>query len=315
MKRKLIWATATLTLIILPVGVVMIEGTTAPEIHTADSPSTSVVPATLAAPTGPTVASALASPDSLVSQTDAPEWDELGGFDPHDILNAPIEQLILGETLSLDSATAPNAIAPQRPELSGVSAGIPWDGSPLALSELDVDALLGNEFFGGVGSDSIESKSHGENAAKASESADATGSDEAGTGAGTQTGDSTDKGDGKRERIEVSLIRPQKRFVSSQEDVIVRTRTKGLKRAFVLVRVRQKGGLWWVQDEAVRNKSVYFRSRARFGNGETQDGVRFCVVVAFTMDDDDVPEAGESFEEIPPNYRLSQEFDVMLKRR
>ena len=87
-----------------------------------------------------------------------------------------------------------------------------------------------------------------------------------------------------------------------------------MKRAFVLVRVRQKGSLWWVQDEAVRQKGTYFRSRARFGNAKTQNGVRFCIIVAFTRGDEDVPEAEESFAELPSNYWLSQEFRVTLNR-
>ena len=129
-----------------------------------------------------------------------------------------------------------------------------------------------------------------------------------------RTGQVLNSPGGATKRIEVSLIRPRHHVVNSLDDVIVRTRIKGLKRAFVLVRVRQKGSLWWVHDEAVRQKGTYFRSRARFGNAKTHDGVRFCIVVAFTREDEDVPEAGESFDEIPVNYLLSQEFCVTLNR-
>ena len=99
------------------------------------------------------------------------------GFDPNDILNTPIEQLITEETFSLDPAARPVLQALVRPELSGVSAGLPADGSPLALAELDIGALLESEFFGGVESefDSVESKAHAENAATTSKSTDGTG--------------------------------------------------------------------------------------------------------------------------------------------
>ena len=46
MKRKLIWSTAAMTLLILPVGVVVLEGTTAPVADTAASSPATDVPAT-----------------------------------------------------------------------------------------------------------------------------------------------------------------------------------------------------------------------------------------------------------------------------
>jgi len=330
MKRNVIWTTAAMTLLLLPVGAIVIEGTTAPATDPAVNSSATVVPAADDATVddataGPPTVAAPTVPDSFVSQSYIPAFDEPDGFDPFDILNAPIEQLITGETFLLDSVADPVPLAPVRPGLSGVSADPPADSSLLVLAELDIDTLLGSDFFGGTESESDSAKPHAENAAAPSKSSVGTEPDapdaatkpdspaDKHTEPKTKTNSDKQKED-DRERIEVSLIRPQHDVVNSLDHVIVRARTKGLKRAFVLVRVREKGALWWVQDEAVRQKATYFHSRAQFGNTKTQDGVRFCIVVAFTEKEEAVPEVGETFEKIPLNYRLSQEFNVMLKR-
>jgi hypothetical protein len=330
MKRNVIWAAAAAatTLLLLPVGVVVLEGTTAPATDTADSSSETVVPAGDDATAASPIVAASTSPEPFASQTDAPAFDEPGGFDPNDILKAPIEQLITGETFLLDPLADPVPLAPVRPELSGVSADLPADDAPLVLAELDIDALLGDEFFGGTGSDSVESNAQEGTTKGTAESTVGAGPDAPDAASRTDNpadkdGDKTKKTDGKapkeekkeneHDRIEVSLIRPKEDVVNSPNDVIIRTRAKGLKRAFVLVRARQKDAPWWVQDEAER-QGGYFRSRAQFGNTKTLDGARFQIVFAFTTEEDDVPEAGEFFDEIPLNYVLSQEFNVRLKR-
>ena len=79
MKRKLIWATAAMTLLILPVGVVVLEGTTAPVADTvASSPGTDV-PATGDATAALPVFAASTMPDTFAGQTDLPVFDEPPG--------------------------------------------------------------------------------------------------------------------------------------------------------------------------------------------------------------------------------------------
>lgn len=350
MKRKLMWATAALTLLVLPIGVIVLEGTTAPGAPVPDTPQQPVAGRLDASP----IVAAAVEPHTF-PETDTPHWandgivsvyEEPTTFDPSSVLDVPIEQLILGEAASTEASANALTSVPVRPELSGVSAGLPGEDSTMALAELGIDTLLGSEFFGGSETP-VEGGTTGNDSSAAGTVPD-------GTPAGSNvndpdaakpdvdTGDKPDTDGGQaaepakpdpkkpdpkengakkldeeednRERIEVSLIRPQENVVKSLAEIIVRTRAKGLKRSFVLVRARQKDAPWWVQDEAVRQGGTYFRSRAQFGNAKTLDGARFRMVVAFATGKDDVPEAGVFFDEIPLKYLLSQEFDMTLNR-
>ena len=344
MERKLILATVALSLFMLPAAIFLLQGMTAPATRATVSSPESETATTNPATADLRVFTAPGLLDPAVHDAGVPAIDESDSFDASAMLDVPIEQLILTETGPLDPADRSASSAAVRPELSGVSAGVPAEEPAVVLAELDIDALLQSEFFGGTQSDSVESKPAGTGNVTTAESTGGTKPDDSGTGSDTQpdkpgtlpdpdgttkTVQPADKGaepdenevvkaeedKEKRKRVEVTLIRPQEDIVQSMDEIIVRSRTKGMKRAFVLVRARQKDAPWWVQEEAVRQGSSYFRSRAQFGNAKTLDGTRFRMVVAFvTREEDDVPEAGVFFEEIPLAYLLSQEIDVMMKR-
>jgi hypothetical protein len=114
-----------------------------------------------------------------------------------------------------------------------------------------------------------------------------------------------------RPRVEVVVLRPRNEFVKSHEDVIGRTKVNG--HPIVLVRSRQVGSTWWVQ-EVMPRKGKYFRAVAQFGNKKTSDGTRFQYVVAFVEDEDDVPETGTNYQEIPPEFQVSEEFDAIVRK-
>jgi hypothetical protein len=113
-----------------------------------------------------------------------------------------------------------------------------------------------------------------------------------------------------RPRVEVTVLRPRNEFVSSMEDVIGRTKVDG--HPIVLVRSRQVGSTWWVQQVIARN-GKYFRAVARFGNNKTAEGTRFQYVVAFVKNDKDIPEVGTNYTEIPAEFEVSEEFDAVIK--
>lgn len=306
MNRKLIWAAAAPPCLILISAIVLLSGSTSTEPDAQPPVTTQSHPVE----TGP--AAPLAATDVLVvnqgepfdSLPDPPEIPtaDPSTFDAEGILNAPIEELILADDRGeLVVQTMTDAV-PVSPLLSGISVGIRGTGEPMALAELDVDSLL---------HDSHEDESDPDDTPEEST-------------VGTVPADSDDDSDGAKKdddekdddnhvRITVALIEPKGDAVKPLDEVIVRSRTKGLKRAFVLVRARQKDAPWWVQEEAIRN-GYYFRSRAQFGNAKTLDGTRFRMVIAFTGEDDEVPEAGVFFHDIPLSYTLSQEFDVIVDK-
>jgi hypothetical protein len=124
--------------------------------------------------------------------------------------------------------------------------------------------------------------------------------------------DDEDKED-NRERTQVTLLRPKGEVVKSVDDVIFRCKTRAKLFPFVLVRSRQKSAPWWVQNDTLR-QGTYVRGRAQFGNRATVDGSRFSVVVAFAEDIEDVPEPGTQMAEIPQDILISQELEFTLRK-
>lgn len=116
-----------------------------------------------------------------------------------------------------------------------------------------------------------------------------------------------------RERTQVTVLRPKGEVVKSIDEIIFRCRTRAKLFPFVLVRSRQKSAPWWVQNDTLR-QGTYVRGRAQFGNRNTIDGSRFSVVVAFVEDIDDVPEPGTQMAEIPEDILVSQELEFTLRK-
>lgn len=317
MNRKLIWAAAVPTFCILISGIVLLSGT---QPHQKEQPASIEPPR--AVKEIPITAQQPAPTQSVSTEADPFEPVEFEPFDPaftesaprnvDDILNTPIEDLILADNgFRTGTQSAPDAAA-RSPLLSGISIGLPGNGEPLALAELDIDSLLGDAVRGTSQPDAeAEESTVGTIPDHAGDKPDDADVNAEGTAAGA--GDKKDDDEGKHDRITVSLIKPKGEAVRPQDEVIVRSRAKGLTRAFVMVRARQKDAPWWVQQEAIRN-GAYFRARAQFGNAKTLDGTRFRMVVAFAAEKDEVPEAGVFFHDIPLNYTLSEEFDVTLNK-
>ncbi len=116
-----------------------------------------------------------------------------------------------------------------------------------------------------------------------------------------------------RERTQVTVLRPKGEIVKSIDEIIFRCKTRAKLFPFVLVRSRQKSAPWWVQNDTLR-QGTYVRGRAQFGNRNTIDGSRFSVVVAFVEDIDDVPEPGTQIAEIQEDILISQELEFTLRK-
>lgn len=115
-----------------------------------------------------------------------------------------------------------------------------------------------------------------------------------------------------RPRVEVVVLRPRNDIVSQLEDVIGHSKVVG--HPIVLVRSRQVASTWWVQ-EVLPRQGKYFRAVAQFGNTKSADGSRFQYVVAFVKDAENVPETGSEYQDIPPDFLVSEEFEVVVKRK
>ena len=302
MNRKLIWAAAAPTFLILLSGLFLLNGCASTESEA----TSTVAPQQRAVDDGPveeivvepSVASDQEPFDPLPQIAVESSAVEPTTIDAEAILTAPIADLILaddrGELQTMTDA------GPVSPLLSGVSVGVPGVGEPVALAELDVDSLLRES----PDEESLEEATVGtvpENSSK-----------KTGKDAKPKVNGKDDEDD-KHVRVTVALIEPKGEAVKPLDEIIIRSRAKGLRRAFVLVRARQKDAPWWVQEEAIRN-GYYFRSRAQFGNAKTLDGTRFEMVFAFTGEDDEVPESGVFFHDIPLRFTLSQEFEVTLDK-
>jgi hypothetical protein len=122
-----------------------------------------------------------------------------------------------------------------------------------------------------------------------------------------------EKKEDTRERTQVTVLRPKGEVVKSIDEIIFRCKTRAKLFPFVLVRSRQKSAPWWVQNDTLR-QGTYVRGRAQFGNRNTIDGSRFSVVVAFVEDIDDVPEPGTQIAEIPEDILISQELEFTLRK-
>lgn len=122
-----------------------------------------------------------------------------------------------------------------------------------------------------------------------------------------------DEEEDTRERTQVTVLRPKGEVVKSIDEIIFRCKTRAKLFPFVLVRSRQKSAPWWVQNDTLR-QGTYVRGRAQFGNRNTIDGSRFSVVVAFVEDIDDVPEPGTQMAEIPEEILISQELEFTLRK-
>jgi hypothetical protein len=116
-----------------------------------------------------------------------------------------------------------------------------------------------------------------------------------------------------RERTQVTLLRPRGQVVKSIDQIIFRCRTQPKLFPFVLVRSRQKSAPWWVQNNTLR-QGTYVQGRAQFGNRNTVDGSRFSVVVAFVEDIEAVPEPGTQMAEIPEDILISQELEFTMRK-
>ena len=231
-------------------------------------------------------------------------------------LNTPIEELILADDRGELTVQTMTDAVPMSPLLSGISVDLPGTGETVALAELDIDSMIRESRDGeSQTGDMPEESTVGTVPDGLGDEPDMTSKqpDKNGDNDGQDKKQGGEKEDDDHVRVTVALINPKGDAVKPLDEVMIRSRAKGLKRAFVMVRARQKDAPWWIQEEAIRN-GYYFRSRAQFGNAKTLDGTRFRMVIAFTGEDDEVPEAGVFFHDIPLSYTLSQEFDVILNK-
>lgn len=112
-------------------------------------------------------------------------------------------------------------------------------------------------------------------------------------------------------RVIVTYVRPTDKTVRSTETIIGKTSARGTP--VFLVRPREAGSNWWVQETAVK-QGIYFRGAARFGNANSLDGAPFTFVIAFVPKAEDVPELGSQVKVLPTEWSYSPEVIYTLKR-
>lgn len=112
-------------------------------------------------------------------------------------------------------------------------------------------------------------------------------------------------------RVIVTYVRPKDKTVHPTEAIIGKTSARGTP--VFLVRPREAGSPWWVQESAVK-QGIYFRAAARFGNANSPDGSIFTFVIAFVPKPEDVPELGSQIKNLPVEWSYSPEVIYTLKR-